>query len=402
MKKTATLLLVILTVVSLGAQAPVSDVPKLDFEKYTLPNGLEVILSEDHRLPMVAVNLWYHVGPANEAAGRTGFAHLFEHMMFQGSKHVAGRCALPAARGRRRQRRQRHHRLRSHQLLRDDAVEPARARALARIRSHGLSARRGRPGQAVESAGRRPQRAPPERREPAVRDRRRGDVSTQLFPKGHPYYGVVIGSHADIQAAKLDDVKQFFKPVLRAEQREPRDRRRHRQGGDQEARREVLRPAEARTGGAARERRRRRRSPPSGATVVKDRVELPRVYMAWLTPPIFKPGDADADIAGGVLGGGTLEPAVQEARLREADRAGASRAYQQSLMLGSVFSHRGDRAARSHARRSSRRPSTKSSTRSARTDRPAPRVERARNVDRDADRQRPSRRSADSAAWPIG
>src|SRR5688500_16459845 len=66
------------------------DTPTLDFEKYTLPNGLEVILSEDHRLPLVAVNLWYHVGPANEEPGRTGFAHLFEHMMFQGSKHVPG------------------------------------------------------------------------------------------------------------------------------------------------------------------------------------------------------------------------------------------------------------------------------------------------------------------------
>ena len=57
------------------------DIPKLKFEKYQLPNGLEVILSEDHRLPLVAVNLWYHVGPANEEPGRTGFAHLFEHMM---------------------------------------------------------------------------------------------------------------------------------------------------------------------------------------------------------------------------------------------------------------------------------------------------------------------------------
>src|SRR6266850_5296002 len=72
------------------AKATTSDIPKLDFEKFTLPNGLEVILSEDHRLPLVAVNLWYHVGPAYEAEGRTGFAHLFEHMMFQGSKHVPG------------------------------------------------------------------------------------------------------------------------------------------------------------------------------------------------------------------------------------------------------------------------------------------------------------------------
>src|SRR5689334_12603927 len=63
--------------------------PRIDFTTFTLPNGLKVILSQDKRLPMVAVNLWYHVGPANETPGRTGFAHLFEHMMFQGSKHVA-------------------------------------------------------------------------------------------------------------------------------------------------------------------------------------------------------------------------------------------------------------------------------------------------------------------------
>jgi zinc protease len=66
----------------------VNATPKIEFEKYRLANGLEVILSEDHRLPLVAANIWYHVGPANERPGRTGFAHLFEHMMFQGSKHV--------------------------------------------------------------------------------------------------------------------------------------------------------------------------------------------------------------------------------------------------------------------------------------------------------------------------
>src|SRR6187399_192499 len=71
-----------------GAAPRVTDVPDISFEKYVLPNGLEVILSEDHRLPLVAVNVWYHVGPANERPGRTGFAHLFEHMMFEGSQHV--------------------------------------------------------------------------------------------------------------------------------------------------------------------------------------------------------------------------------------------------------------------------------------------------------------------------
>ena len=62
--------------------------PDLKFEKYRLPNGLTVILSEDHRLPQVAVDIWYHVGAANQTPGKSGFAHLFEHMMFSGSKHV--------------------------------------------------------------------------------------------------------------------------------------------------------------------------------------------------------------------------------------------------------------------------------------------------------------------------
>ena len=73
------------------APEPLADAqtqPTLKYEKYKLKNGLDVILLEDHRLPMVAVNLWYHVGPANERPGLTGFAHLFEHMMFQGSKNV--------------------------------------------------------------------------------------------------------------------------------------------------------------------------------------------------------------------------------------------------------------------------------------------------------------------------
>src|SRR5512145_1342669 len=70
------------------SKAAAADIPKLRFEKYQLPNGLDVILLEDHRLPLVAVNVWYHVGPANERPGLTGFAHLFEHMMFEGSKHV--------------------------------------------------------------------------------------------------------------------------------------------------------------------------------------------------------------------------------------------------------------------------------------------------------------------------
>ena len=76
-------------------------IPELRFEKYTLPNGLDVILHEDHSTPIVGVNVWYHVGSKDERPGRTGFAHLFEHMMFQGAKHttrsISARCRRSAA-----------------------------------------------------------------------------------------------------------------------------------------------------------------------------------------------------------------------------------------------------------------------------------------------------------------
>src|SRR3984957_12896038 len=76
-----------------GAAAPARgddrqpQIPDLKVEKYALPNGLQVVLHEDHTTPTVAVNIWYKVGSMNEKAGRTGFAHLFEHLMFQGSQH---------------------------------------------------------------------------------------------------------------------------------------------------------------------------------------------------------------------------------------------------------------------------------------------------------------------------
>src|SRR6202158_2469192 len=71
-----------------GSPASAETPPSIPYEKYRLANGLEVILSQYRTLPLVAVDIWYHVGAANEEPGRHGFAQLFEHMMFTGSKHV--------------------------------------------------------------------------------------------------------------------------------------------------------------------------------------------------------------------------------------------------------------------------------------------------------------------------
>jgi predicted Zn-dependent peptidase len=70
-------------------------VPDIPFEKFVLKNGLTLIVHEDHKAPIVAVNVWYHVGSKNEKPGRTGFAHLFEHLMFNGSEHYPGEFFTP-------------------------------------------------------------------------------------------------------------------------------------------------------------------------------------------------------------------------------------------------------------------------------------------------------------------
>src|SRR5262245_36688908 len=193
-----------------GAGPSPKAIPQIEFEKFQLANGLDVILSQDHRLPLVAVDIWYHVGPANEAAGRTGFAHLFEHMMFQGSKHVPGDShfrLLEAAGGTNLNGTTNFDRTNYFETL------PANQLEL------GLWLESDRMGYLLETVD----AAKLANQQDVVRNERRqsaenapyGMVNESLFqtifPKGHPYFANVIGSHADIQAAKLDDVKGFFK-----------------------------------------------------------------------------------------------------------------------------------------------------------------------------------------------
>jgi zinc protease len=311
-----------------------ADIPRLSFEKYQLPNGLDVILSEDKRLPMVAVNLWYHVGPANEAQGRTGFAHLFEHMMFQGSKHVppdtyfkfleaAGASGINGTTD--------YDRTNYFETL------PANQLELA------LWLESDRMGYLLDKLD-APQLA---NQQDVVRNERRQSVENRpygmadeavmqlVFPPGHPYYANVIGSHADIQAAKLEDVKQFFKQYYA-----PNNASLAIVGDFDKAQTKALvakyfgslkrgpqvPPIAATTPPIAQERRK----------VVTDRVELPRLFVSWITSPIYKPGDADADIAATILGGGKSSRLYKKL-VYEKQIAQNVSAQQNSLMLGSVF-----------------------------------------------------------------
>ena len=317
-----------------AAPASASSIPKLTFEKYTLPNGLDVILSQDRRIPMVAVNLWYHVGPANEEPGRTGFAHLFEHMMFQSSKHVpedshfklleaAGASDINGTT--------------DYDRTNYFETVPANQLELA------LWLESDRMGYLIDKVD-QPSLS---NQQDVVRNERRQSVENQpyglaeetlvqnLFPPKHPYYGNVIGSHEDIQAAKLDDVRRFFRQYYAPNNAslaivgdfDPAQAKAMVQKYFSTLKQGPPVPAiKADTPKITSERRKN----------VTARVELPRVYMAWITPPILKPGDADADIAANILGGGRSSRLYKKL-VYEKQIAQTVSATQQSLILGSIF-----------------------------------------------------------------
>ena len=309
-------------------------VPRIDTEKFTLPNGLEVILSRRTTIPMVAVNLWYHVGPANEDVGRTGFAHLFEHMMFQASKHVpedshfrflesAGASDVNGST--------------SFDYTNYYETVPSNQLELA------LWLESDRMGYLLEKVD----EVSFANQQDVVRNERRQSTENQpygmaeeavwqtLFPKTHPYYAVVIGSHADIQAAKLEDVKRFFKQYYA-----PNNATLTLVGDFDPAqaralitkyfgtlkRGPVVPPIKANTPAITTEQRR----------VVPSRVELQRVSMAWLTPAFFTSGDAEADVTAQILGGGRSSRLYKKL-VYERQIAQDVSAVQQSFGIRSVF-----------------------------------------------------------------
>ena len=180
--------------------------PKLQYQMTTLPNGLTVVLEEDHSTPIVHLQLWYHVGSKNEKPGRTGFAHLFEHLMFKGSKNVepeAHTSMISSVGGQ------------SNAYTDDDETvfwETVPSQylpliAVARGRSHGDAAHR--QGHLHQRARGGEGRAPDAHRQPAVRPAERKSSTTRpsrCIPYKHP----TIGSMTDLEAASIDDVRDFY------------------------------------------------------------------------------------------------------------------------------------------------------------------------------------------------
>src|SRR5215831_18218436 len=195
------------------AQPKPAETPKVAFEKHVLSNGMTLILHVDRKLPVVHVNEWYHVGSKNERLGRTGFAHLFEHMMFQGSKDSAGDYFSTAEK--------------IGANLREGGVNGTTntdrtnyfitgpAGSLEKM----LWLESDRLATLIDVTDQKKL----DNQRDVVKNERRQGLENQpygrafmllfgaVFPAGHPYNWPVIGSQEDLTAAKLDDVKDFFR-----------------------------------------------------------------------------------------------------------------------------------------------------------------------------------------------
>lgn len=273
----------------------------VSYTTFTLPNGLKVIVHEDHSVPILTVNTWYHQGSGDERPGRTGFAHLFEHLMFMGSQHVpTGQFdQLLEAAGADNNG--------STTEDRTNYFEDGPANALPLM----LYLDSDRMGFMLPEIT--PEKVDLQRG--VVQNERRQSYENQpyglaeenilkrLYPEGHPYHWPVIGSMADLSAATIEDVRRFSRTYYTPTNATMVI------GGDvnpAEVRRQVERwfrdiprgPAVA-----------RRPAPPVTLAAdvyatLEDRVQLPRVYDAWHTVRAFAPDDAPLDVLADVLAAG--------------------------------------------------------------------------------------------------
>ena len=208
MKRIAIALLVLLSFFTTQfVLAQGSDFPDIPFEKFVLDNGLTLIVHEDHKAPIVSVNIWYHVGSKNEPAGKSGFAHLFEHLMFNGSENfnddyfqVLERVGATDLNG-------------TTNLDRTNYFQNVPRNALDQV-LWMESDRMGHLLGAVDQAKLDEQRGVVQNEKRQGENQPYGKVFTAIlesvFPYGHPYAHSVIGSMEDLNAASLEDVQEWF------------------------------------------------------------------------------------------------------------------------------------------------------------------------------------------------
>jgi zinc protease len=268
------------------------------YEKFTLPNGLTVILHQDNTIPRATVNVWYHVGSGSEKPMRTGFAHLFEHILFEGSQHVPeGNFDqwLEAA-GATNNGSTTEDRTNYYEEIPGNALDLALFLESDRMGFLTPSLNAG----TVDG------------QRDVVKNERRQSYENQpyakaylelpalLYPKDHPYSWPVIGSMEDLTAASYQDVVDFFNTYYT-----PGNASLCIAGGIDlaETRKavekwfsdvppgKVVPETEASLAKLSEEKRH----------VIEDKVQLPRLMMVWLTPPAYHPGSAELDLISSLL-----------------------------------------------------------------------------------------------------
>ncbi len=316
------------------AQESKLKLPEIKYETYTLPNGLKVITHEDHRLPLVSVDLWYHVGPLNERAGRTGFAHLFEHMMFEGSEHVGEKAHIKYVQG-------------AGATDVNGTTDFDRTNYFETMPSNQLELalwlESDRMGFLMEGLNRT---LLGNQRDVVRNERRQGEgrpyevaseeMFHQLFPKEHPYYASVIGSHADIEAARIADIRdfhqQFYTPnnssIAIAGDFDPVKLKAllTKYFGPIPAGPKVD-PVNVVTPPITQQKR----------VKVTDTVRLEQLSIAWLTPARFTPGAEDAAVAMFALGEGKVSR-LDQALVYKAQMAQSVRCSVDPLKLTGIAS----------------------------------------------------------------
>src|SRR6266542_2572222 len=341
MRRLLLIVLLLATASTLRAQKPASTTPErakagleVGYTQFTLPNGLHVIFHEDHTVPLVTVNVWYHVGSAREKPGRTGFAHLFEHLMFEGSGHVKeGEFdTLLEAAG----------------ATNNGSTETDRTNYYIDLPSNALELalflESDRMGYLLDAMS--PARVNGQR--DVVKNERRQnyenepygmaqiEIDKMLYPEGHPYRWPTIGYMEDLTAASYEDVVEFFRKTYQpgnaslviAGDIDPVKTRAmvEKWFSDVKPGTTPVPPIDyshAMLTGVSRK-------------TIEDRVQLPRLYISWLTPSLFKPGDAELDVVSQVLAGGK-NSRLYKRLVYDLQIAQDVSAYQASAALDSQF-----------------------------------------------------------------
>lgn len=326
------LLLSALAVVSVIASAQ-----EIKVEKYTLPNGMTVILHEDHTLPVVAINTWYHVGSKDEPDRRSGFAHLFEHLMFMGTKRVPNGQFDKIMEG--------------GGGSNNASTAEDRTNYFSVGPSNLLPTLLWLDADRLEDLGKSMDQKKVDLQREVVKNERRERtentpygrayeaINSILFPKGHPYDHSVIGSMPDLDAASVQDVQDFFATYY-----VPNNASLVVAGDFNPL---VIRPLIDRLFGTLPRQNdpiHRAGTPPkingTRRVTIVDKVQFAKTIMLWHSPAAYKTGDAEMQLAGSILSDGLTSRLYERLVVKDklATDVTAAQGYPDGpLALGSLF-----------------------------------------------------------------